>query len=134
MTHHHQIRSLGTVALLGVLLLGVALAGCTGNEERGPLQVPESADIEGGKKIIQLYGCGTCHRIPGIAGANGRVGPSLEGFGQQFYIAGAVPNNLDNLVQWLMDPQSIEPGTIMPDFDLEEAGATNIAAYLATLD
>jgi len=134
MTGGPRLRSVAAAALLGMALLAGVLVGCTGDEERGPLQVPESADIEGGKEIIQLYGCGTCHRIPGIAGANGRVGPSLEGFAQQLYIAGAVPNNLDNLVQWLMDPQSIEPGTIMPDFDLQEAGATNIAAYLATLD
>lgn len=132
MTRARQ-RSAVTVALLGVALL-VLLSACGSDHDRGALQIPETADIDGGKRIMELYGCGTCHRIPGIAGANGRVGPSLDGFARQLYIAGAVPNNLENLVQWLMDPQSIEPGTIMPDFGLEEAGATNIAAYLATLD
>lgn len=128
-----RIRRPLSVTLFGIALL--VLGGCgDDHDSRGPIQAPESADADGGKTIIQAYGCGTCHRIPGIAGANGRVGPSLEGFGQQLYIAGAVPNNLDHLVQWLMDPQSIEPGTIMPNFDLSEPAATDIAAYLATLD
>lgn len=117
------------------LLAGVLLAGCTASGDgRGLIDVPESADVEAGRATIQAFGCGTCHRIPGVTGADGRVGPSLDGFGRQLYIAGAVPNNIDNLVQWLMDPDSIEPGTLMPDLGLPEEAATNIAAYLATLD
>lgn len=122
---------------LAIALGGVALlvaAACTAEaHDRGPLDIPESTDAASGKLAIDVYGCGTCHRIPGIAGADGRVGPSLEGFGRQLYIAGAVPNDITNLVQWLRDPDSIEPGTIMPNFGLGEREASDIAAYLATL-
>ena len=42
-------------------------------------------------------------------------------------------NDWDNLVAWLMDPQAIEPGTIMPNFGMGETTAANVAAYLASL-
>src|SRR5579859_839272 len=32
-----------------------------------------------GAQLIQQKGCGTCHTIPGIPGANGAVGPNLAG-------------------------------------------------------
>lgn len=119
------------IAVLGALLAVTAVA-CS-EEDHGPLNVPASADADVGKQLIQSYGCGTCHTIPDVAGADGRVGPSLEDFGHQMYIAGAVPNDWDNLVAWLMDPQAIEPGTIMPNFGMGETTAANVAAYLASL-
>jgi len=49
------------------------------------------------------------------------------------YIAGEVPNTSENLVQWLEVPQSIEPGTAMPNLGVTEGEARDIAAYLYTL-
>jgi cytochrome c1 len=78
-------------------------------------------------------GCGSCHVIPGIAGADGTVGPPLTDFAHRGYIAGELPNNEQNLVRWIMDPRGVEPGTDMPDLNIGEPEARDIAAYLFTL-
>jgi cytochrome c len=90
-------------------------------------------DPDRGKAQIVAYGCGSCHVIPGVPGAHGLVGPPLTQFANRAYIAGEVPNNGDFLVQWISVPQSIEPGTVMPNLGVSNAQARDIAAYLYTL-
>ena len=46
------------------------------------------------------------------------------------YIAGELTNTPENVVRWIMDPQAIEPGTVMPDLGLTEAEARDVAAHL----
>jgi len=88
-----------------------------------------------GAAIIAQVGCGGCHVIPGIPGANGTVGPSLAGVASRNPIAGgAVPNNgPDDLKRWIMNPPAVKPGTIMPNLGLTDDQATKIVAYLETL-
>ncbi len=43
-------------------------------------------DPHRGKEKILYYGCSTCHTIPGIQEANGKVGPPLEAFAFRIYI------------------------------------------------
>jgi cytochrome c1 len=61
------------------------------------------------------------------------VGPPLTQFAMRAYIAGEVPNTERALIRWIMTPQSIEPGTAMPNLGVKEAQARDIAAYLYTL-
>jgi cytochrome c2 len=77
--------------------------------------------------------CGACHVIPGVAGAGGTLGPSLQGFGRRSYIAGRWPNEPALLRQWLVDPPSLLPGTAMPRLGVSAAEAVQMAAYLNTL-
>jgi hypothetical protein len=35
---------------------------------------------------------GSCHTVPGIVGAHGKIGPGLEGVATHSYIAGQLPN------------------------------------------
>lgn len=93
----------------------------------------EGGDPVRGAQAIQRNGCHSCHRIPGIAGATSYVGPPLNGWSERQYIAGNLQNRPDNLIAWIMNPQSIEPGTAMPDMDIDEQEARDIAAYLYTL-
>ena len=88
-----------------------------------------------GSQLIQKKGCGGCHTIPGIPGANGNVGPNLAGVSTRNRIAGgAVPNNgPDDLKRWIMNPPGLKPGTLMPNLGLTDEEATNIVAYLETL-
>lgn len=86
-----------------------------------------------GQQIAAAYGCGACHTIPRIEGANGVVGPPLAHFGRRIYIAGAIPNHPDNLVHWIMDPPRMRPETAMPDMKVSEADAKDIAAFLYSL-
>jgi cytochrome c len=78
-------------------------------------------------------GCGSCHVIPGIHNAKGLVGPPLMFFSRRTMIAGELPNSPENLVRWLKDPPSVEPGTAMPDLGLTDKQAQDVAAYLYTL-
>ena len=112
----------------GVVVL--ALLGACRRHEPNSLGM---GDPERGKQQIVAYGCGSCHVIPGVPGARGLVGPPLTHFANRAYIAGQVPNNGDFLVQWISVPQSIEPGTAMPNLGVSNGQARDIAAYLHTL-
>ncbi len=83
-----------------------------------------------GRDLIASYGCGSCHTIPGVPGADSMAAPPLDHFYQRSYIAGRLPNTEDNLVQWLQDPPRLEPGTAMPNLGVSKDEARNIAAYL----
>lgn len=109
--------------MLAVLLL--AAAGCGGARRAVPDASPSR-----GKQLIEYYGCGACHRIGGVTGADGHVGPSLESFAGRTTIAGKLPNTLDNLVRWIQHPQRVVPGSDMPELGVPKRGARNIAAYL----
>ena len=58
------------------------------------------------------------------------VGPSLRKLARRSYIAGVLPNTGENLVRWLREPQSIKPGTAMPDLGVGERDARDMAAFL----
>lgn len=92
-----------------------------------------SGDVRDGAEAIEAYGCASCHTIPGIADADALVGPPLTSWGHRSFIAGTLPNNQDNLVTWIRDPDAVRPGTAMPDLGVTEADARDIAAYLLSL-
>jgi cytochrome c2 len=48
-------------------------------------------------------------------------------------IAGLLPNNSGNMINWLQSPQKTKPGDAMPDLGLSKRDAADIAAYLATV-
>jgi cytochrome c2 len=115
-------------AVLGAALV-LALTACS------PPKAPAipGANARHGAKLIAQIGCGTCHEIPGIRNASGRVGPPLDNIGSRTVIAGVLPNTPDKLVAWLKAPQSIVPGNAMPDMGLNDHDARDIAAYLYRL-
>lgn len=115
--------------LLTTSLLGVFALGCRQAQAR---QV-EGGSPERGKEAIAAYGCGSCHMIPGIPGARGKVGPPLTDWSERVYIAGEVANSTDFLIRWIEMPQAIEPKTAMPNLRVTEGDARDIAAYLYTL-
>jgi cytochrome c2 len=116
---------------LVILTATVAACGRHGAIELG--QEATGGDVKVGEHLIYTYGCGSCHVIPGVAEANGRVGPSLQGFGSRYYVAGLLVNTPENLFHWVSKPQEIDPDTAMPDLGVTERQARDIAAYLYTL-
>lgn len=87
----------------------------------------------GGAQLFMTKTCGNCHRINGTA-ANGTVGPDLTHLGsRQTLLAGLLENNLQNLQNWIKDPQQIKPGAYMPDFHLDDTTVKSIAVYLNSL-
>lgn len=116
--------------LAGLLLASIALglAGC--QDEQTPAM---SAGVKHGIALIEQNGCGTCHMIPGVKGADGLVGPPLAMIGRRIYIAGVRRNTPENMIAWLQDPQAVVPGNVMPNMGLSRRDAIDIAAYLNTL-
>jgi cytochrome c len=90
-------------------------------------------DPDRGVNAIGRYGCGSCHTIPGIRGANALVGPPLTRIARRSHLAGEVQNTPANMVRWIQHPQRIEKGTVMPEMGVGEDDARDIAAYLYTL-
>ncbi|PTM97323.1 cytochrome c2 [Mycoplana dimorpha] len=80
--------------------------------------------------IFRRYGCGGCHTIPGIPGADGKVGPPLQGLSQRVYIGGVANNSAENLVAWIVMPQQFSPNCAMPATGVSAAEARHLAAYL----
>jgi cytochrome c2 len=90
-------------------------------------------DPDRGAALTRSYGCVACHQIPGVLGAQGRVGPPLTQMARRTTIAGVLPNTPSNMIRWLRNPQTIVPGNAMPNMELTDHDARDIAAYLATL-
>lgn len=114
------------------VLAAAALSGCGGADVPAHLEIA-GADPERGLKAIRAYGCGTCHVIPGVNGANGLVGPPLDAFGNRALIAGQLPNRPAVLVSWIVDPPALVPATGMPEMGVSVPHAKDIAAYLYSL-
>ena len=90
-------------------------------------------DPDRGKQAIRKYGCGSCHTIPGVAGANASVGPPLTQIAGRSYLGGRLTNSPTNMMRWIREPQSIDPRSAMPDMGVTEPDGRDIAAYLYTL-
>jgi cytochrome c1 len=104
----------------------IALSGCDKSDAA-------ESGARRGATLIGKYGCGGCHTIPGIAQANGVVGPPLTMMGRRTYIAGMLRNTSDNMAAWVRAPQSIVPGNVMPNMSIGGRDAQDIAAYLESL-
>lgn len=90
-----------------------------------------------GAKLFEEFTCNACHALGSL--------PAMP----RSYAGGATPTadalalapdlsltrmrfQSGNLVTWLMNPQSLDPETLMPNFKLTESQATSIAAFLWT--
>ena len=116
------------VQALAGLIVALLLAGCDA-------RLPDHDSATGGnprkgKELIAHYGCGSCHRIKGVPGANATVAPSLEDIAKRVYLAGRLENKPETLEKWIVDPRSVDPKTAMPRVGVDAAQARDIAAYL----
>jgi cytochrome c len=104
--------------------------GCSGHLAN---RTPEaSSQKRSTPELMIQYGCPACHVIPGVPGAVGKVGPSLESLAQRSYLTGTLPNSSTNLQAWIMHPQRFHPGTAMPEMGVTPSDARQIAIYLRT--
>jgi cytochrome c len=112
--------------MLRLVLPGFAvtlLFGCAATSDVSATQQETS-------ELMIQYGCPTCHLISGVPGAVGKVGPPLDSLEYRSYLAGTLPNTPGNLQRWLMHPQSIRPGTAMPEMGISPENAARISIYL----
>lgn len=110
-----------------LLLVLLAAAGCgPGTKSQGT----PGADPSHGRRLIVQYGCGACHRIGGVSGADGRVGPALTQVPGLQSIVGVLPNTPANLARFVENAPRYVPDGAMPDLGVTAAEAKDIAAYL----
>ncbi|MBF6568651.1 MAG: cytochrome c oxidase subunit II [Candidatus Binataceae bacterium] len=104
--------------------------------QQAQLRVPPSPTggaAAAGLKLFEHNTCVNCHTIAGTPG-NQQIGPDLSHLASRTTIAaGAADNTPGNLYRWLKDPNSIKPDTHMPNFQLSDADAKALTAYLETL-
>ncbi len=121
------------VLIFILVCVGLLLPACSQIVMGAPTQDVKGGDPARGRDALRSYGCGSCHSIPGILGATAQVGPPLDHFGNRRFVAGILPNLPDNLVKWIMNPQAVVPGNAMPNLNVNDAAARDMAAYLYTL-
>lgn len=115
---------------LSAFFLPLMLAACS----MRPKAVLTSGDSAAGGQDLYRLGCGSCHTIPGIVGAHGKVGPSLEGIASHSYVAGQLPNQPPNLERWIQHPHSFHPDSLMPELGVTDTESRDIAAYLYSMN
>ncbi len=115
---------------LGTLWVSVRTVGTERGRNVRVVDLLPGADPDRGPALIEAYGCGECHTIGTLRGADGMVGPPLTNVARRSYIAGSLPTTPENLARWIQDPQGIEPGTAMPDLGIGSDDARDVAAYL----
>lgn len=120
------------------LVRAVADTGAAvGAQWLGPTRAEALARVRGdparGKELLREFGCVSCHRIPGVAGGRGAVGPPLTRWAERQFISGRLVNTPGALMAWIMNPTAVEPGTAMPVLGVNAEQAEHMAAYLYTL-
>jgi cytochrome c len=120
--------------LAAVILVGTGLQMGCGNDSARAAAALTGGDPNRGPAVIFHYGCGSCHTIKGIANARGLVGPPLTGLRNRTFVAGMLVNTPGNLTHWIEKPKSVNPHTAMPELGVTGRDATDIAAYLYSIN
>ncbi|MBI2205768.1 MAG: cytochrome c oxidase subunit II [Candidatus Rokubacteria bacterium] len=99
--------------------------------QKAPAPEPAEAAADG-KAIYARSACVGCHTIRGVSA--GAIAPDLTHFGSRKTLAaGLLPNDLENLTTWIVDPPRVKPGAKMPAVGLNAAEARAVATYLLSL-
>jgi cytochrome c oxidase subunit 2 len=87
-----------------------------------------------GQQVFLGKTCALCHNVAGTP-AYGRNGPDLTHLASRLGLAaGTLPNTRDALAAWIVDPQSVKPGSFMPATALEPDELQALLDYLETLN
>jgi cytochrome c oxidase subunit II len=102
--------------------------------QRAPAAEPDNDLARRGQQVFMTTTCFMCHAIRGTR-AMGQVAPDLTHVAsRQSLAAGALRNNPGSLAAWIVDPQNIKPGTLMPATNLGGEDLQALLHYLGTLD
>jgi cytochrome c oxidase subunit II len=98
-----------------------------------PAVAPSNPQTQHGQQVFLAHSCVMCHTIRGTT-AGSRVGPDLTHLASRSTIAaGMLPNTIGNLGGWIMNAQSLKPGSRMPPNQLSGTDLQDLLAYLETL-
>lgn len=86
-----------------------------------------------GREVFLSRTCSMCHAIRGTP-ADSRIGPDLTHLADRKTIAaGKIPNTRGHLAGWILDPQRIKPGVLMPPNQLKSDELHALISYLESL-
>jgi cytochrome c oxidase subunit 2 len=101
--------------------------------ERRPAREPSDEDALRGRDVFMRRQCVLCHSIRGTA-AQALVGPDLTHLASRGTIAAAtLPNTESHLRGWIVNPQQIKPGNLMPPNPLSGDELQSMIKYLESL-
>ena len=105
------------------------------DQQQQPAPAPQGDIVQEGWRVFQDEGrCAECHTIIGT-NATGVLGPDLTHFASRLTIgAGTVPNTEGHLYGWIIDAQSIKPGSLMPPIALTGEQLDALVAFMYTLE
>ncbi len=87
-----------------------------------------------GRATFLAESCVNCHRVRGTP-ARGSYAPDLTHLMSRKTLAsGLVPNDAENLRRWILDPQQVKSGCLMPAFGLGAEKRERIVDYLLSLE
>jgi cytochrome c oxidase subunit 2 len=100
------------------------------NQAKPGVQDPS---VAAGRHVFETQACMNCHTVRGTV-ATGRFGPDLTHLMSRDTLAsGMIPNTRDNLRQWIKNPDTFKPGSLMPAMQLTDEQIDQVTNYLETL-
>jgi cytochrome c oxidase subunit 2 len=108
--------------------------------QRQPAVEPAVGDdaVRAARSAFLGQSCVNCHRVRGTT-AQGSYGPDLTHLMSRETLASGMIENAppararENLRRWVVNPQEIKPGCLMPAFGLSAQDCNDIVGYLLTL-
>jgi len=102
--------------------------------QQQPANMQLSASAQRGHDVFFEVGCSTCHAISGTQAVSA-FGPNLTHLASRQTIGAAIlPNNRGNLGGWVVNAQSVKPGSLMPPMDIPAADVQPLLDYLQSLE
>ena len=93
-----------------------------------------SESAQRGREVFFEVGCQFCHAIGGTDAVS-RFGPDLTHFASRQTIgAASLPNNRGNLGGWVVNAQTIKPGSRMPPVEIPAEDVEPLLDFLESLD
>jgi cytochrome c oxidase subunit II len=102
-------------------------------QQAAPAREPASELARRGQEVFESAACIMCHAVRGTT-AMGQVAPDLTHIAsRQSLAAGAMANRRGQMAAWIVDPQQIKPGALMPATALAGEDLQALLAYLDSL-
>jgi len=123
-------------AAMGFLVVAQTPAAFTAWLERQAASAREPGDelARRGMQVFSEHACVMCHTIRGTT-AQATVAPDLTHVASRRTLAaGRLPNNGGTLAAWILDPQQIKPGALMPPTRLGTDDMNALLHYLGGLE
>lgn len=130
-----RFHAVGWSAMILLIFAGLSLGSWSYMQTREKQAVAVAVALTGGDPsrgpmLMTRYGCGGCHTIPGVPGADGKVAGPLSGMRERVFIGGVARNVPQAMIAWIVDPRAHSPRTAMPATGITEAEARDVIAFL----